>query len=199
MTKNEIIVVIKQFIEGKLPIEEFEKYAKNDGDFRALIEPENWKGFGDYPNYLEFVDHENWSSVKGQYHIFSRFRMFIVPYDHDKTVVPTMYYIKRFQELGDIYPDWLSDDASEWVDKNIVDKVPENLNEAQQKKWIKQKIKETFKYVKKPPEWAQSGEWPQDEDGNFLTFVKQSEDGDLVTYTFRNDKTKEEVEMEEYY
>ncbi|MBO7527845.1 MAG: hypothetical protein J6T74_08170 [Clostridia bacterium] len=198
MTKNEIIEVIKQFVEGQLPIKQFEQYAKNDGDFRAFLKLESWRGCGgEYPNYLEFVDHENWNSINGQLNVFVRFDRLIS--DYDKNVQPTFYYIQRAQELGDIYPDWLSDDASEWVDKNIVDKVPENLNESQKKKWIKQKIKETFKYVKKPPEWAQSGEWPQDEDGNFLTFVRQTEDGDLVTYTFRNDKTKEEVEVEEYY
>ena len=197
MTKNEIIEVIKQFVEGKFSIREFEQYAKHDSDFRTFSESIRIIVNQKYKSVVELIDHENWNSVYGQMNIYLEYRMFIRQID--KSVVPVNYYIQRAQELGDIYPDWLSDDASEWVDKNIVDKVPENLNESQKKKWIKQKIKETFKYVKEPPEWAQSGEWPQDEDGNFLTFVRQTEDGDLVTYTFRNDKTKEEVEVEEYY
>ena len=36
-------------------------------------------------------------------------------------------------------------------------------------------------------------------DGNFLTFVSQKEKGDLVKYTFINPKTKEIVELEEFY
>jgi len=41
--------------------------------------------------------------------------------------------------------------------------------------------------------------WPQDEDGNFLVFRKQKQKGELVTYTFVNPKTKEEVEFQELY
>ena len=197
MTKNEIIEVIKQFVEGKLPIKEFEQYAKNDNDFRSFIEPAKIIINQKYKSMLQLIDNKNWNNINDQSEIFLEFECFL--WNYDNSTVSTNYYIERAQKLGDLYPDWLSDDASEWVDKNIVDKVPENLNEAQKKKWIKQKIKETFKYVKNPPKWAQSGEWPQDEDGNFLTFVRQTEDGDLVTYTFRNDKTKEEVEVKEYY
>ena len=197
MTKNEIIEVIKKFVEGKLPIKEFEQYAKNDNDFRSFIEPAKIIINQKYKSMLQLIDNKNWNNINDQSEIFLEFECFL--WNYDNSTVSTNYYIERAQKLGDLYPNWLSDNAVVWIDKNIVDKVPENLNEAQKKKWIKQKIKETFKYVKKPPEWAQSGEWPQDEDGNFLTFVKQTEDGDLVTYTFRNDKTKEEVKVEEYY
>ena len=86
-----------------------------------------------------------------------------------------------------------------YVDEEIIDKAPEELNEKDKKKWIKQRIKETFKYEKKPPEFAQEGVWPQDEDGNFLVFRKQKQKGELVTYTFVNPKTKEEVEFQELY
>ena len=42
-------------------------------------------------------------------------------------------------------------------------------------------------------------DWPTDSDGNNLTFIKQVEDGDQVTYIFENEKTKEQIKIIEYY
>ena len=197
MTKNEIIEIIKQFVEGKLPIKEFEQYAKHNSDFRSFVEFEKMVVNQKYKSILNLIDDKNWNNVNDQSEIFLEFECFL--WNYDKTAVSTNYYVEQAQKFGNIYPDWLSDDAVLWVDENIVKNAPQDQSESQKKKWIKQKIKETFKYDKKPPKWAQSGKWPQDENGNFLIFVKQSQSGDLVTYTFRNDKTKEEVKVEEYY
>ena len=88
----------------------------------------------------------------------------------------------------------------EWVDKNILSKVPEGFNKTQRKKWVKEQVEKTFPCEKRKPSWAQGTEdWPQDEDGNFLTFVKQKEKGEEVTYTFLNKKTNKEVEVKEWY
>ena len=110
----------------------------------------------------------------------------------------TEIYLQKARLYGDVVPDWLSDDAMTYVKEEIIQKAPKELSEAQRKKWIKNKIKETFKYEKRPPEFAQEGIWPQDEEGNYLIFVKQKENGDKVTYKFKNPKTKEEVEVFEY-
>ena len=108
--------------------------------------------------------------------------------------------MEKAQKEAEIIPDYLCDEAKEWVEENIINKAPENLNKSEKKKWIKEQIKKTFKYEKKKPIWVQGTEqWPRDKDGEFLIFRKQKEKGEEVTYTFYNPKTKEEVEIVEFY
>ncbi len=111
----------------------------------------------------------------------------------------TNTYYQKAVEFADFIPDWLSDDAMEYVDENIIAKVPNDLSDKEKKKWIRKQIKETFKYEKRPPEFAQSGIWPKDKDGNFLVFRKQIDDGEKTTYIFVNPNTKQEYKFEEMY
>ena len=198
MTEKEILTVIKQFVEGELDIVKFEYICKNSKDFREYVKDiednilENLK-----VNMLQFLDLK-FDSVSRQYDLFSVFRWFLV----DKNIKHnyTEYYIEQARKEAEIIPDYLCDEAKEWVEENIINKVPENLNKSEKKKWIKEQIKKTFKYEKKKPIWVQgTEEWPKDKDGEFLIFRKQKEKGEEVTYTFYNPKTNEEVEIVEFY
>ena len=197
MIENQSIEAIKKFVTGEMDIKEFEPIAKNDEYILELVKSYAPLYKKKYSSIYETMQRESWNNIFGQCVIHEEFHWLLVRLGIKVNL--TMSYIKKVQKWYEIIPSWLSDDACEWVDENIIDKLSDDLSDAQKKKIVKQKIKEIFRYEKRPPMWAQSGEWPQDEDGNFLTFVRQTEDGDLVTYTFRNDKTKEEVEVEEYY
>lgn len=200
MTKFEVLDIIKKFVEGKINVAEFKTLCSTNNTLREMI-----KNYNSYNinvryknNLLNMIDKCNWKSCYDQRDLQLIFTIFLYK-NNIEDVVPTNKYAEKCLIYADLIPDWLSDDAMTYVDEEIIDKAPEELNEKDKKKWIKQRIKETFKYEKKPPEFAQEGVWPQDEDGNFLVFRKQKEKGELVTYTFVNPKTKEEVECQEMY
>lgn len=67
-------------------------------------------------------------------------------------------------------PDYL-DPPLEFLIEKIVPAENE-LSDAQKKKLIKERLKEYFKYVDKPPKWIQSPDWPI-RDGKPLIFVGQ--------------------------
>ncbi len=199
MDKKETLKIIKDFVEGKISILDFKAQCKNDLEFRNFIKNVNNNMVEDKfdNNILKMVDKINWNNYSNQFKIQLAFARIL--FDENIEMKRTSLYYEKACEFADLIPDWLSDDAMTYVDEEIIDKVPEELNEKDKKKWIKQRIKETFKYEKKPPEFAQEGVWPQDEDGNFLVFRKQKEKGEQVTYTFVNPKTKENVDVIEFY
>ena len=200
MEKKEALEIIKKFVEGNLPIQQFKDICKSDSSIRVFIKDYKDMNIGEKFDYdiLKMIDNCNWNNSDQQFKIQIVFADFLV-HENIKNFVRTKSYFEKACLYADIVPDWLSDDAMEYVDENIIDKVPNDLSDKEKQKWIKKQIKETFKYEKRPPEFAQSGIWPQDEEGNFLVFRKQKEKGDLVTYIFVNPKTKQEIECEEIF
>lgn len=197
MTEKEILTVIKQFVEGDLDINKFEYICKNSKDFREYVS--NYASFPySQDSILKTIDNTNWekASKKAEIHLIFRWVLINKNINHKFEDI----YLSDAQKEAEIIPDYLCDEAKEWVEENIVNKAPENLNKTEKKKWIKEQIKKTFKYEKKKPIWVQgTEEWPKDKDGEFLIFRKQREKGEEVTYTFYNPKTDEEVEIVEFY
>ena len=200
MEKNEIINTIKSFISGSLSIGQFKKICESDQSFRNEIKHFKDMNIGDKFDYdmLKMIDNCNWNNADQQFKIQIIFSDFLID-KNIKGFPKTDLYYEKACLYSDLVPDWLSDDAMEYVDENIINKIPNDLSDKEKKKWIRKKIKETFKYEKRPPEFAQSGIWPQDENGNFLVFRKQIEDGEKVIYTFVNPNTKQEYTFEEMF
>lgn len=200
MLKSEALKIIKQFVEGKLDINSFKNICIFNQEFREQIKDCQNMNIGKEYNYeiLKMLDHINWKNFSQQDKIHLIFLFYLVD-NNIKDFKETEMYLEKARYYSDLIPDWLSDDAMTYVDEEIIEKVPENFSEKDKKKWIKQQIKETFKYEKRPPEFAQEGVWPQDEDGKFLVFRNQKQKGDLVTYTFVNPKTKQEIECQEMF
>lgn len=200
MLKSEALKIIKQFVEGKLDINSFKNICIFNQEFREQIKDCQNMNIGKEYNYeiLKMLDHINWKNFSQQNKIHLIFLFYLVD-NNIKDFKETEMYLEKARYYSDLIPDWLSDDAMTYVDEKIIEKVPENFSEKDKKKWIKQRIKETFRYEKRPPEFAQEGVWPQDEDGKFLVFRNQKQKGDLVTYTFVNPKTKQEIECQEMF
>ena len=200
MKKSEALEIIKKFVEGDMPISEFRKICTSNAEFRDNIKDCGNLNIGKEYDFdvLKMIDGCKWSNVSQQNKIHLIF-LFYLAENGIKDFHETNLYLDRARELSDLIPDWLSDDAMEYIDENIIEKVPEDFSEKDKKKWIKKQIKETFKYEKRPPEFAQSGIWPKDEDGNFLVFRKQVENGERVTYIFVDPTTKQEYMFEETY
>ena len=199
MEKKEALEIIKKFVEGDMPIQQFKDFCKENLEFRNFIsENNNYMVEKKYDsNLLKMVDNMNWNNYSNQFKLQLAFAKIL--FDENISMKRTNTYYQKAVEYADIVLDWLSDDAMEYVDENIINKIPNNVSDKEKKKWIKNQIKETFKYEKRPPEFAQSGIWPQDEDGNFLVFRKQIEDGEKVTYVFVDPKTKQEYTFEEMF
>lgn len=200
MKKSEALELIKNFVEGKLDINKFKDICLYNQEFRQQIKDCQNMNIGKQYNYeiLKMLDSANWQNFSQQNKIHLIFLFYLVD-NNIRDFNETETYLQKARFYSDLIPDWLSDDAMTYVDEEIIEKAPENLSDKDKKKWIKQRIKETFRYEKKPPEFAQEGVWPRDEDGNFLVFRKQKEKGDLVTYIFVNPKTKQEIECEEIF
>lgn len=200
MKKSEALELIKNFVEGKLDINKFKDVCLYNQEFRQQIKDCQNMNIGKQYNYeiLKMLDSANWQNFSQQNKIHLIFLFYLVD-NNIRDFNETETYLQKARFYSDLIPDWLSDDAMTYVDEEIIEKAPENLSDKDKKKWIKQRIKETFRYEKKPPEFAQEGVWPRDEDGNFLVFRKQKEKGDLVTYIFVNPKTKQEIECEEIF
>ena len=199
MEKKELFDIIKKFVEGDMPIQQFKDFCKENLEFRNFIsEQNNYMVEKKYDsNLLKMVDNMNWNNYSNQFKLQLAFAKIL--FDENINMARTNKYYQKAVEYADIVPDWLSDDAMEYVDENIINKIPNDLSDKEKKKWIKKQIKETFKFEKQPPEFAQSGIWPQDEDGNFLVFRKQIEDGEKVTYVFVDPNTKQENKFEEMF
>ena len=195
MTEKEALGIIKKFVEGELSICEFEAICKTNHEFRDKISHYNNWEFDDFNNsILCYVDNVNWRHPEKRIRIHTTFCFLLsekgVEFNRNDL------YVERAQEYYSVIPDWLCDNAMEWVEENIMNKASESLSKTARNKWIKEEIKKAFPYEKRPPSWVQGTEdWPQDKDGNFLTFKKQKDDGEKTTYTFVDKKTNEEVEI----
>lgn len=100
----------------------------------------------------------------------------------------------------DIQPSYVSIEDEDILNKYI-NEAPKELNKTQKKKWIKNRIKQDFKYDKTQPRWVQDPEWPI-LDGVPLVFKKQSKmtlDDERVYYTFYHPITLEEVVITQFY
>lgn len=205
MDKN--LQIIKDFVEGNIEIKYFVQKATSEfADFLAQIKnqfAEYVNPINDYPtkkfhnDIFAYLRSVNLCKAKQQYQLQIVFSdiLWMFNVDHNNT---KLYVEKVWAE--DIIPEWLPDSASDWVEENLLNKVPEGLSDAQKKKWIKAEVEKRYPCEKRHPSWVQGTEdWPQDEDGNNLTFVKQREKGEQVTYTFVNQKTKENVDVIEFY
>ena len=198
MTEKQMLEIVKKFVEGELSICEFEAICKTNHEFRDKISYYNNWEFDDFNNsILCYVDNVNWRHPVKRIRIHTTFCFLLsekgVKFNRNDL------YVERAQEYFSVIPDWLCDNAMEWVEENIMNKAPESLSKTARNKWIKEEIKKAFPYEKRPPSWVQGTEdWPQDKDGNFLTFKKQKDDGEKTTYTFVDKKTNEEVEIFEF-
>lgn len=193
MKNEKYLNIVKKFAQGEIYITDFECFCKNNPDFINYV-----KNFKFEENIFEKYDQMNWGNIFHQQKIHTMFCVLLSYLGIEYT--PTKIYLEKCRDYYSVIPNWLNDSAVEWVNKHILSRVPEGLNKAQRKKWVKEQVERFFPCEKRKPVWAQGTEdWPQDEEGNFLTFVKQKENGDEVTYTFVDKKTNQEVEVREYY
>lgn len=113
---------------------------------------------------------------------------------------PSKKYKEEWYYKVDIQPSYVNIEDDELLNKYI-NEAPKGLNKTETKKWIKNRIKQDFKYDKTPPRWVQDPEWPII-DGVPFVFKKQSKitlEDERVYYTFYHPQTQEEIIVIQFY
>ena len=73
--------------------------------------------------------------------------------------ISTDKYRKLYELLLDAQPSWLDVDM-EYFQTQVLALAPIDLKKVALKKWLREKLKELFKFVSKPPHWIQNPQWP---------------------------------------
>jgi hypothetical protein len=192
--KNEAIEIMKEFAEGRMSTLTFWNILKNNEIMREVLRKNKFLCF--FGAYFEEnnTDKVDISKLRVRMEIFWMVQHFfktakykITPYNAEE---------EEYLFWSDIQPEWLGISDEDFL-ISIVYSAPQGLTKGEKKKWCQSKIKELFKYDKKPPEWIQEPEWPI-ANGEPLVFKNQIEDGSKGSYYFYNPNTYETVEIIQY-
>ncbi len=201
MNKEKIIKEFIDFVEGRMSFKEFQQNYETNKDYYKLlddIKPNNDFLYQKNKSINQCLEFYKWSTATGQNIVHS----YIVRYLNYYNVKfqPTNKYSSRVKFIYDIQPSYVYIEDEEFLN-NIINQAPKELSKTKKKSWIKNKIKEMFKYDTKPPRWIQDPEWPII-DGKPLIFKSQTKeklDDERVYYTFYNPETKEEQIVCQFY
>lgn len=201
MNREKIIKELVEFVEGKMSFEEFKKNYEENPDYYKLLDDKNpGEQFRCLSNITvnENMKLLKWSTADGKLVVHRSIMFFLLYYNVE--INPTQMYQERVEFLVNIQPSYVNIEDEEFLN-NIINQAPKELTFKKQKIWIKNKIKEIFKFDMKPPKWVQDPEWPI-VDGKPLVFkgqTKEKIDDERVYYTFYNPETKEEKVIIQFY
>lgn len=192
--KKMSIKIMKDFVEGRICAEDFWNILKEDEVMKKILRRN--KHLYACKVYFEEINLEKTdvSKLSERIAIFRLIKYFLEKNNYK--ITPYNIEEKKYMFLSDIQPKWIDITDDELL-INIVNSAPLGLSKEKNKQWCKSKIKELFKYDKKPPEWVQEPEWPI-VNGEPLIFKHKTEDGSKISYYFYNFKTQEEVEIIQY-
>ncbi len=115
----------------------------------------------------------------------------------------TVYYHKYaddFRFFLKAVPDYAAggEAACDYIENEIIAKLPPDLSEAKRIKLCREKIKKRFHITgSKYPRWAQSAEWPV-LSGQPARYLGYERSGDRVRYLFEDAVTGEPIAVEQY-
>ena len=201
MDKNKIIKEFVDFVEGRMDFDTFWYNYQNNKNYYRLLDDKNP---GEEARMLyrmtvnQCIAQANPNTISGKCIIHKCVRAYLryykVPFNS------TEEYQKKLDYLYQIQPNYIEIDDEDFLNK-IIEKAPKELKKGEKKKWIKNYIKEMFKYDVKPPRWIQFPEWPII-NGKPLVFksqTKERKDDERVYYTFYDPDTLEEKVIIQFY
>jgi hypothetical protein len=151
------------FVEGRLSGKEFEQILYSDQDLEHLLQDESLKWHNTYiksnPYYfliqLNYDDPGGLLNAQGAVALFLKTRG--VSFQADRSISDLHWLLLSVQ------PKWVGVDAG-YLAKHLLPKA-EGRTDRELKDWLKAKVKELFRYHRKPPKWIQSPNWPITENG----------------------------------
>jgi hypothetical protein len=188
------INLMKDFVEGRISTEEFWNILKKDKIMRKILTSnKKLNSFRVYfnENNIKKIDI---SKLSVRIAIYWKVKQYLKINNYK--VIPFNDEEEKFLFLSDIQPKWLYIRDEDYIN-NIINSAPPSLSKEKNKQWCKSRIKELFKYDKKPPEWVQEPEWPIF-NGQPLVFKNQKADGSKFSYYFYDSNTQEEIEIIQY-
>ena len=199
MTKEELIKELIDFVEGKIEVNIiYEDLLK--GKFNNLLNVylgDKIRMYGK-STVLECLIMCGINSSHSRYGFWHGIEAYL--HYNGYTYNPSKKYYDEWSFKVDIQPSYIYIEDDELLNKYI-NEAPKGLNKTETKKWIKNRIKQDFKYDKTPPRWIQDPEWPI-VNGVPLIFKKQSKmtlEDERVFYTFYHPETKEETVVIQFY
>lgn len=201
MQKTEIIQNLINFAEGKMSFDEFLIFYTNDVSVKNLLNDDNpGKRFSCFRERTvdQHMHIYNWNTRQGRNIVHLDIVRYLEYYGYKFT--PTKKYENEYAFLLEIQPRYVNIEDEQFL-QSLIDGVPKDISKAQQKKWLKAKIKNLFCYDKIPPHWIQDPEWPiiQGKPLVFKTQTRLRKDDERVFYIFYDSETKEETIVEQFY
>jgi len=201
MNKEKVINELIEFVEGRMSFKEFQQNYETNKDYFKLLEdtkPNDSFQYQKNKSINQCLKFYKWSTALGQNVVHSYIVRYL-KYYHFK-IQPTEEYHNKVKFISDIQPSYVSIEDEEFLNK-IIGEAPKDISKTNQKKWLKDRIRNIFRYDSNPPKWIQDPEWPI-VDGKPLVFkgqTKQKIDDERVYYTFYNPETKEEKVIVQFY
>lgn len=203
----EEIQPILDYVEGRLPANEFQKLFKTNRQLQLTLRTRlnsRWE-FLDRFNYnlYDFLTKEydfrrrSWDGIRMRSELQSVLEAFLENYR-----IPYTKYLKYDEEysfLLDIQPSWV-DILDDEILEDVIKSIPQDLSKTKRIAMGKAKIKELFRYDKSYPRWVQGSEWPV-VNGKPLVFSHQERvkgDDYHYLYHFYDPDTKEETIVEQF-
>jgi hypothetical protein len=165
LTMEPALQILLDFVEGRMTAKEFEQQVYHNPDVERLLSDETLMWGHTYiktnPYYylieLNYDDPGDLSNAQGAVELFLQRKG--IPFRHDTS------YSEQFNLLLDAQPKWLDVDTR-YLTQNVLPEAGERTGD-ELKQWLKARLKELFRYRKKPPTWIQGPAWPIGENGPF--------------------------------
>jgi len=182
---------LKSFVEGSTPPEELIAALTKDEGVSAFFEqrppPLFAKSCATAFEYLLGVNTRNPNQVHD-----ARKHVALLLGKEGVTTVLDDSALQSSKKLHGLYPSWVDVPAD--VLTGFVEAAGKR-SEKDLKAFVKERIAERYRCLKKPPSWLQGSNWPHDAEGNPLVFVGQLDLGELMhdtgaVYVFIDPKTR---------
>jgi len=201
MDKKTIIQEFVNFVEGRMSFEIFwQNYLTNKG-YKKLLDdkkPNENTVYGKNDTINQSMSFHKWETAFGKLNAHNYIVRYLQYYNI--ACVPTTTYRENYKFRQAIQPSYISIEDEDYLN-TIISTAPTDLSQTQQKKWLKERIKELFRYDKSPPRWIQDPEWPII-NGKPLVFKGQTKDDpsdERVWYIFYDPDTLEETRIMQFY
>lgn len=159
--------ILTDFVEGNISFDDFKSLLFNSPTIERFLKDEPTLKEGTYidDNTYDYILKEGtqrfgkkvgWERIGTQLNIFG-----VVCQHLNRKGIPfnkTNIYDEKYNLILDCQPNWLDIDE-DFLNDEIMSKAPPKLKKSELKKWLKNRIREMFRYASSPPRWIQNPEW----------------------------------------
>ena len=153
------IQILKDFVDGKLSDKDFEQQLYTNIDLeKQFSDPAiNWQGtYLQNTNAYFYLIEQDYKNAEGRLNAHETVKLFLSKIGVE--VTDSKQKSDEYEFILSTSPKYIDADAG-FIEQHILPK-DKTLSKSDQKKYIKQRYADLFKYQTKPPKWLQNSEWP---------------------------------------